>query len=89
MISDKLDSGSFGSIYTCVDLEKPHNSLVIKISDNYNILGIEIEALIEIRSKNKHSDFTYPYEYFPKCLTKGMFLLDVDQTVSKKNVSVS
>ena len=84
MVSNKLDSGSFGSIFTCVDLEKPKHNYVIKISENYRILGVEIEALVDLRQQSKTSKYIYPYEYFPKCISKGMFLLDTSDENAKK-----
>ena len=73
-----------------MDMEKPKNSLVIKISENYRIMGFEIEALIEIRSQNKKMGRSNPYEYFPKCLTKGMILFDSTNSLSiEKDVCVS
>ena len=51
---------------------------MIKISENYRILGIEIEALVDFRNQSKSSIYTYPYDYFPRCISKGMFLLDTN-----------
>ena len=45
MISHPLDEGAFGNIYECIDLNKPMDVLVIKISANYEMLGREILAL--------------------------------------------
>ena len=45
MISEKINEGSFGCIYQCLDLHKPKHNYVIKISENYKVLGNEIEAL--------------------------------------------
>lgn len=57
MISHPLDHGSFGSIHECIDLNKPKNSYVIKISDNYEMLGREIESLMTIRQLDKDGKF--------------------------------
>ena len=88
MVNTKLDSGSFGTIFQCVDLEKPKHNYVIKISENYKILGVEIEALVDFRNQSKSSKYTYPYDYFPRCISKGMFLLDTsnpDEAQQKKD----
>jgi hypothetical protein len=45
MISHSLDEGSFGTVFECIDLTKPKSIFVIKISDNYQMLGREIQAL--------------------------------------------
>lgn len=76
MISHPLDEGAFGNIYECIDLNKPKHNYVIKISDNYQMLGKEIQALADLRKQEKNSGCTYPYDYVPKCVTKGMFLYD-------------
>lgn len=55
MISTPLDHGSFGNIHECIDLQKPKATLVIKLSDNYEMLGKEIESLSEIRKLDKNS----------------------------------
>lgn len=57
MISTPLDHGSFGSIHECIDLNKPKTAYVIKISENYEMLGREIEALTEIRKLDKEGKF--------------------------------
>ena len=57
MISHPLDHGSFGSIHECIDLNKPKNNYVIKISDNYEMLGREIECLMAIRQLDKDGKF--------------------------------
>jgi len=94
MISTPLDHGSFGSIHECIDLQKPKATLVIKLSDNYEMLGKEIESLSEIRKLDKNSPSLVKalYTYTPRVLSKGMFLFkkiaqqsDSDQ-VSIQNV---
>lgn len=49
MIMHPLDKGSFGTIYECVDLNNPDSIFVMKVSDNYQMLGREIEALKSIK----------------------------------------
>tara|TARA_B110000285_G_scaffold230679_1_gene297743 strand:+ start:397 stop:636 length:240 start_codon:yes stop_codon:yes gene_type:complete len=74
MISHPLDEGSFGNIYECIDLNKPKNIYVIKVSDNYQMLGREIQALSDLKKQEKSSEFAYPYEYVPKCAAKGKLI---------------
>ena len=78
MISTPLDHGSFGSIHECIDLQKPKATLVIKLSDNYEMLGKEIESLSEIRKLDKNGSSPGQekpkYTYTPRVLSKGMFL---------------
>ena len=74
MISHPLDHGSFGSIHECIDLNKPKNNYVIKISDNYEMLGREIECLMSIRQLDKDGKFEQSYTYTPRVISKGMFL---------------
>jgi serine/threonine protein kinase len=50
MVSHPLDKGSFGTIYECIDLNHPNQVFVIKISENYQMLGREIEALKDIKN---------------------------------------
>ena len=76
MISHPLDEGCFGNIFECVDLNKPKNTFVIKVSSNYEMLGKEIQCLSDIKNSVKASNFKYPYDYVPKCVTKGMFLFE-------------
>lgn len=83
MISHPLDEGAFGNIYECIDLNKPKSNYVMKVSDNYQMLGKEIQALSDLRKQGKNSEFKYPYDYVPKCISKGMFLYD--QTSEKKS----
>ena len=85
MATEKFDEGSFGTIYDCCDLKKPHHNYVIKISDNFKILGAEVEALIALRKQQKESEYTYPYEYFPRCIDKGMFLFFNQSTSNESN----
>ena len=42
MISHSLDEGCFGKIYECIDLKRSKNIYVIKVSENYQMLGREI-----------------------------------------------
>ena len=76
MISHPLDEGCFGNIYECVDLNKPKNIFVIKVSSNYEMLGKEIQCLSDIKNSIKASNYSYPYDFVPKCVTKGMFLYE-------------
>ena len=80
MIFNKLGAGSYGSIHDCGDLEKPKHHLVTKISDNVEILGNEIEAIVELRAHHKKHEKEYPYDYFPRCTTKGLFLYNTVDT---------
>ena len=80
MVLDLIGSGSYGSIYKCGDLEKPKHHLVVKISDKVEILGQEIEALIELRNHYKKNQSEYPYDYFPRCVNKGLLLVDTSDT---------
>ena len=74
MIFDQVGSGAYGSIYQCGDLKKPKHHLVTKISDDVEHLGNEIEALTLLRAHYKKNEKEYPYEYFPRCTSKGLFL---------------
>ena len=88
MISHPLDEGCFGNIYECVDLNKPKNIFVIKVSSNYEMLGKEIQCLSDIKNSIKGSNYLYPYDYVPKCVSKEMFLFeeqkDNDQSMSNQ-----
>ena len=55
MVSQPLDKGSFGTIHECVDINQPTIISVVKISENYQMLGSEIQALKDIKSREKHS----------------------------------
>ena len=76
MVSHPLDQGSFGTVYECIDLNKPNSMYVIKVSDNYQMLGREIEALKDIKSKETKLNMQYPYDYIPVIVSKGMFILE-------------
>lgn len=39
------------------------------------MLGREIEALSELKKQEKNSEYSYPYEYVPKCAAKGKSIL--------------
>jgi len=49
---------------------------VIKVSQNYQMLGQEIEALRNIKRAEKQGKFMYPYKYVPTIISKGMFILE-------------
>ena len=78
MIMHALDKGSFGTIYECVDLNKPDSVFVMKVSDNYQMLGREIEALKSIKAIIKQQKIQYPYDFVPLISGKGMFIFDKD-----------
>ena len=40
------------------------------------MLGKEIQALSDLKKQEKRSGLVYPYDYVPRCVTKGMFLLE-------------
>jgi serine/threonine protein kinase len=76
MVSHPLDKGSFGTVYECIDLNMPNQLFVIKVSDNYQMLGREIEALKSIKNSELARGIVYPYEYVPVVISKGMFILE-------------
>ena len=78
LVNHPLDQGSFGTIYECIDLDKPSSINVIKISNNYRMLGNEIEALKDIKNTERENNFDYPYDYTPLVVSKGMFILQKD-----------
>jgi hypothetical protein len=49
---------------------------VIKISENYKLMGREIEALKDIRNTDKINKIDYPYDLVPVIISKGMFILE-------------
>jgi len=49
---------------------------VIKVSNNYQMLGLEIEALKAIKKREKNGNYTFPYDYVPTVISKGMFILE-------------
>lgn len=60
MVQKSLDQGSFGTVYECVDVNKPSLKCVIKVSDDYKMLSREIEALKDIRKMDKATKTEYP-----------------------------
>ena len=54
MVSNSLGNGAFGDIKECLDLKHPDKKLVIKLSENYKMLGKEIECLLDIRKQAKN-----------------------------------
>ena len=56
MVFNQIGSGSYGSIFRCGDLNKPKHHLVVKISDNIEVLGNEIEAVLKLRSHYKSNE---------------------------------
>lgn len=76
MVSHPLDEGCFGNIYECIDLNQPTSNYVIKVSASFMMLGIEIKALSDLKHQLKSSQYIYPYEYIPRSISKGMFLID-------------
>ena len=74
MISHSLDEGCFGKIYECIDLKRSKNIYVIKVSENYQMLGREIQVLQDLTNYEKSTQFKYPYDYIPKCEAKGKFI---------------
>ena len=76
MVFNQIGSGCYGSIFRCGDLNKPKHHLVIKISENIEVLGNEIEAVIQLRAHHKENESAYPYDYFPRCISKGLFVFD-------------
>ena len=44
-VGAQLDSGNFGKIHHCTDLEDPSRELVVKISSNLRLIGKEVKAL--------------------------------------------
>jgi len=85
MVSNPLDQGSFGMIYDCIDLNKPSCINVVKVSDNYQMLGREIEALKDIKAKDKTGEYDYPYDYTPSVVSKGMFILEKPSQAHMEN----
>ena len=89
MVQKSLDQGSFGTVYECVDVNKPNLKCVIKVSDDYKMLSREIEALKDIRKMDKATKTEYPYDYVPTVLSKGMFILEApaQDSMSDQNPS--
>ena len=48
LVERLIDQGSCGQVYKCIDIENPDRPLVIKVSDNREIMKKEIKALIAI-----------------------------------------
>jgi hypothetical protein len=89
MVSHPLDQGSFGTIHECIDLNKPDSMNVIKVSENYKMLGREIEALKEIKNVDKVSNMNHPYDFVPVILSKGMFILETPKESGSSTPCIS
>ena len=46
-----IDSGSYGEVYKCIDLENKHRPLVVKIASDYKQFGYEINAMRTVYKK--------------------------------------
>lgn len=53
------------------------------------MLGREIEALKDIKSCQKASNFQYPYDFVPTVIGKGMFIFENPAKTTAEQIPMS
>ena len=53
MVCNQLDKGSFGKIYKVIDFEDTDKDLVLKVSDNCNMMAREYQTMKDIHGIEK------------------------------------
>lgn len=79
-----IDSGSYGEVYKCIDLENKHRPLVVKIASDYKQFGYEINAMRTVYKKQAKNGTEH---HTPEVVQYGMILFNNTTTMKEELLS--